>query len=246
MRTCIKALAAAALMTLVGFPASAYEPGTVLIRGGVTTVDPQTNNFYTTENLGDDQLSLAIDVRNASNLTMTGTYVFKDRWAVDILASLPFEHDIRATMQLTSQQPAPEPDLGPISDSVWVSRIARTEQLPPTVSLQYHFSPDTVFQPYAGLGLNWTTFSKTRFTSDIEEVVGDTVSKLSLDESVGIALQLGGDWLIGDHAVLNFDIRWIDIDTTASVTGPNFEGKRKLFDLAVDPWLWSLSIGYHF
>lgn len=54
-------------------------------------------------------------------------------------------------------------------------KMAETKQLPATFSTQYHFSTDRDFQPYAGLGVNWTSFSSTRFVSisDTELVFED-------------------------------------------------------------------------
>ena len=58
-----------------------------------------------------------------------------DNWAVELLAAYPFEHDIYLV-------DGPE--------------VGSTKHLPPTVSLQYHFMPDSTFQPYLGAGVNYT------------------------------------------------------------------------------------------
>ena len=96
---------------------------------------------------------------------------------------------------------------GPVTE-----KIASTKQIPPTISILYHFSPDGDFQPYVGLGVNWTTFSDTKLVgaSEGNGEVDDELVKLALDNSTGIAAQFGGDWAIGDNAVVNFDIRYIE------------------------------------
>jgi outer membrane protein len=81
---------------------------------------------------------------------------------------------------------------------------------------------------------------------ELDDLIGEEISKLVLDDSYGAALQLGGDWKLGDHALLNVDIRWIDIDSDVSVTGPGFDGKQKLFTAEIDPWVYALNLGYQF
>lgn len=84
-------------------------------------------------------------------MTLSRTYMVTENWALDIFASLPFNHDIDATL-----------DDG--VESVTVP-LAETKHLPPTVSIQYHFAPDANFQPYIGLGANRTTSFPTRFST---------------------------------------------------------------------------------
>jgi len=45
---------------------------------------------------------------------------------------------------------------------------ASTEHLPQTVSLQYHFMPDSKFQPYLGLGVNYSHFFSEKTTGPLE------------------------------------------------------------------------------
>ncbi len=237
MRLFTIALTAAVLLSLATEPAHSHEKGTVILRAGVATVDPEINSYSLSEDTPSGRASTFVDIRSATSMTITGTYMISQRWAVDILAALPFKHDIDAYVQV------PDPILGPI---VYQGKIADTEQLPPTISLQYHFSPRTALQPYVGVGVNWTTFSSTRSTDLLDDIVGEPISKLNLDDSSGLAVQAGGDWKIGDRAIVNFDVRWIDIDTDVSVESPSFQGEQKLFTAKVDPWVWSLSIGFHF
>lgn len=234
MKTFNKLLVAAGLLAISAAPALAFEPGTVIIRGGVGTVDPQSTAFRTTEDLGSGPETLTVNVRNASNMTLTGTYMINRNWAVDVLAALPFKHDIHAKLK----SPAPT--------AIQSMKIADTKQLPPTFSVQYHFTPDSDFQTYAGVGMNWTTFSSTRFVSELDDLLDEEISKLIFDDSFGVALQLGGDIKVGDRMVVNFDVRWMDIDSDVSVRGPNIDGKQKLFTAEIDPLVYALNLGYHF
>ncbi|HZX22024.1 MAG TPA: OmpW family outer membrane protein [Woeseiaceae bacterium] len=162
------------------------------------------------ENL--DVSGLFLEVDDGTTLTFNGTYFFSPNWGVEVLAAAPFNHDI----QLES-----------------VGKIGETDHLPPTVSLQYHFLPDATFQPYVGLGLNATIF----FSEDLNPAVGDD---LDLDTSFGLAAQIGADWSLNEKWVLNFEFRWIDIDTEAKVDGAS------LGDVEIDPITYGINIGYKF
>jgi outer membrane protein len=224
MKIFTRVMVAIGLLAFVAGPALAYEPGTFVLRGGVGTVAPKSNGLK----ISDEFESVVIDVENGTSMTLTGTYLFNEHWAIDVLAALPFKHDIKATVD--------------IGEGPGKAKIASTKQLPPTVSLQYHFSPDSDFQPYVGVGMNWTDFSDTKMVMEIDE---DPVA-LKLDNSTGIAAQFGGDWAIGDHAVVNFDIRYIDIDSDVSVEFFGMDEFEKLGTVEIDPWVYSINLGYRF
>ena len=156
-------------------------------------------------------------VDDGTSLVVNGTYFFTPNVGFEVLAAWPFSHDIKLV------------DGGP--------KVAETKHLPPTFSLQYHFAGDAAFRPYVGAGLNYTTFFD-------EETTGALAgASLSLDDSFGLALQLGADFDVSDTMFLNFDVRWIDIETEATVgTG---EGDL-VFDVAIDPMVYSLTLGWKF
>ena len=122
------------------------------------------------------------------------------------------------------------------------TKIAETDHLPPTFSMQYHFLPDSTFQPYVGAGVNYTTF----FSTDVEQVLTDLtgVTDIDLDDSFGLALQLGADWNFGNRWLLNFDLRWIDIESDLDATIAGVTGE--LGTVKIDPWVYSINIGYSF
>lgn len=228
-----RSLVAAGLLALAAGPALAYEEGTWIFRGGVGTVAPKSDNYE--EVL--DGTSLIVDVDNGTSLTLMGTYMFTENWAFDVLASLPFSHDIDATVS--------NDDLGTVT-----APLAETKHLPPTFSIQYHFSPDANFQPYVGAGVNWTTFFSTDLNSGTAELLG--LEKLKLDDSFGLALQIGGDWQLNEKWLLNFDVRYIDIETDATLTilddtvDPPESVTGDIGTVEIDPWVYSINIGFKF
>ena len=153
-----------------------------------------------------------------------GTYMFTKNWAFDILASWPFKHDIDLVL----------------SDGIDTVALplASTEHLPPTFSVQYHFLPDAQFQPYVGVGLNYTTFFSIKEDAAAIDALGPF--SLDLDDSFGAAAQVGVDWVFGPNWLINLDLRWIDIETDAKVDG------EKIGTVAIDPMVYSINLGYKF
>jgi outer membrane protein len=235
-------LVASALgLAVAAIPAQA-EQGDWLLRGGVTMVSPKSGNLK----LGDlgDVPDLGISISNASlevddgtSFGFTITYMMTDNWAIDLLAAYPFKHDINLKATITD---------GVLTETS-SGRIGETEHLPPTLSLQYYFMPDSAFNPYIGVGLNMTMFSGEKLTSDAQDLfdaLGLTNAKLSLDTSTGVAGQIGADFNFGSGWLLNADIRYIDIGTKAKIKTD--EGTASLGTVNIDPIVYSLMIGYRF
>jgi outer membrane protein len=206
-------LAAGAVLALLASPALAYEEGTWVLRAGVGVVAPDSDNLVL-----DPQTTIQVD--DGTSLTLMGTYMFSRHWAFDILAAWPFAHDI--TLDGT--------------------KIAETEHLPPTFSLQYHFLPDSTIQPYVGAGVNYTTF----FSTSVEQVLTDAlgITDIDLDDSFGFALQLGADWTFGNRWLLNVDLRWIDIES--DLTASDGTTSQEVGTVKIDPWVYSINVGYTF
>ena len=143
-----------------------------------------------------DNLSLSatdeIQVDDGTSATIEGTYMFADHWGVELLAAWPFSHDVQ--LQSTGGE----------------SDVAEVEHLPPTLSLQYHFNPDGTFRPYIGAGLNYTTFMDEKTKGALAG------TDLSLDDSWGMAGQVGLDYGLGENWFLNAAVRYIDIDSDAT------------------------------
>lgn len=225
MRTFSSALALTAALGLAA-PASAHEAGDWLVRFGSSMVDPKSDNGeldMSAVNLG----TLGVDVDDQIGVTFNFTYMYTANVGIELLAALPYEHDI-----MVEGLPG---------------TAATVTHLPPTLSLQYHFMPDSAFQPYAGLGLNLTWFTDTSKEAGLraaDDLLGVTTD-LDVDStSFGFAAQLGFDYIINDTWFLNFDVRYIDISTEATliVDGANFTKT----DVDVDPMVYGIHLGYRF
>jgi outer membrane protein len=229
--------AGALLGVSIATPAVAHEAGDWILRGGVGMVMPKDDNLVLPEITIDTlTVNAVVQVDDGVSMTLTGTYMFTDNWAFDILAAWPFKHDV---------------DLdATISDGVTTESgtlpFAEVEHLPPTFSVQYHFSPEAKFQPFVGLGVNYTTFLSEDLTQDI---IDAGIVDFSLDDSFGVAAQIGADWMLNDRALINFDVRWINIESDITATiddGINPAETGELGTIKIDPWVFAVNFGYKF
>ncbi len=223
--------AAVGLSFCLAVPAQAHEAGDWLFRVGVSTVDPKSDNLDTAVPSEGGTTPVTIEVDSGTTLTFNGTYFFSPNWGLEVLAAAPFNHDI---------------------EIAGIGKIGETDHLPPTFSLQYHFLPDGAFQPYVGLGLNATIF----FSEDVDQALIDTVEALNpglevtgadldLDTSFGIAAQVGADYILNENWTINFDVRWINIETDAELTVDPV-GTLDLGTVEIDPWVYGINVGYKF
>ena len=130
--------------------------------------------------------------------TVTFEYFVANNVGVEVLAALPFQHDISVD---------------------GVGKVGSTKHLPPTVSLQYHFGQGKV-KPFVGVGLNYTTF----FSTKSEGAIAGT--NLDLSDSWGLAAHLGVDFKVGEKGAIRVDYRKIDIDTKVKLNGANLGTKN--------------------
>lgn len=213
-------LAVLAAALLAGTPAQAFDAGDWLLRVGASNVDPDDPNG--------SLLGLDVDIDDATSVTFNGTWMWTDHIGFELLAALPFEHDIELE---------------------GVGKVGSTKHLPPTASVQWHFLPNSWFQPYVGAGLNWTIFFDDGEDGALEDIGGKL--ELKDDSSVGLAGQIGADFLIGDRWFINVDFRYIKIDNEAQVSLPDgnpLTGTAATADVNVDvdPYVYGLHIGYRF
>jgi len=122
-----------------------------------------------------------------------------------------------------------------------VGRLAGTWVLPPTLTLQYHFAPDAKARPYVGAGINYTIFYKEKATSALNQAIGQT--KVGLSDSVGYALQAGIDIDLTRRVFVNFDAKYIDIDTRARLTTGALVNRERVH---LDPLVLGIGIGTRF
>lgn len=225
-----KSLLSASLIALaLAAPAAhAHKAGDMILRAGAITTAPN-------EDSGEIRLDgvkasgTKATLTSDTQLGLTFAYMLTDHVGLELLAATPFQHEVGVK------------GLGPGLDG----KLGDIKQLPPTLSLQYYpMEANSKFQPYAGIGINYTMF----FDEDLRANRKDQgFSNLKLQDSVGLAGQLGMDYMLTDNVLVNASVWYVDIDTKATIDGPSALGVGKTkVDVDVDPWVYMVGIGYKF
>jgi outer membrane protein len=151
------------------------------------------------------------DVGNALTPEIDLTYFITDHIAAELIAATA-QHEIGYTGDVN---------------------LGKTWILPPTLTLQYHFTPRRVFSPYLGAGLNYSVF--------YGEETGTGFTGLEVEGGLGYALQAGADFWLNDHWGLNVDLKriWLDVEGTLN-------GGAITTDIDLDPWIAGAGISYRF
>jgi outer membrane protein len=215
-------------LALAAPAAHAYQAGDMILRAGAITTAPNESSGdlkFDGNKVSGTKATLDSDTQ----LGLTFAYKLTDHIGLELLAATPFKHTVGVK------------GLGGGLDG----KLADIKQLPPTLSLQYYpMEPNSRFQPYAGVGINYTLFFDEDLSSARKQ---QGFSNLKLQDSVGIAGQLGMDYMLTDNLLVNASVWYVDIDTKASVNGPTALGYSKTkVDVDVDPWVYMVGLGYKF
>ena len=196
-------LAAATALTMTS--AFAVPAGTWSVAAGVHYVDPQNDN-------GTLDNGLSVDVDGDVRPTISGEYFVADNVGVELLAAIPFHHDFE------------------LKDATGATVLTgKTQHLPPTLSLQYHFDNDMMpmnLKPFVGVGVNYTTFFKERVSNGAD---------LEFDDSVGVAGHVGIDLPYAPTEAFRIDARYMDIKTDASLNG------NDIGEVDISPWVYGVA-----
>lgn len=146
------------------------------------------------------------------------------RWIPEVDLSYFFTPNIATELVLTYPQK--------INIDVGGSKVGSIKALPPSLMLQYHVTELGAFKPYAGVGLNYTIFSKRSNLLD---------GAASVEKSSwGPAFQAGFDYMLTKQLSLNFDVKYIRMSTDVTVLG------TKVGRVGLDPTTWGVGVGYRF
>ncbi len=205
------------LLVLMSAVALAGE-GDILVRARLINVAPNDDSSQIlTTGTGvtvDDAIVPEFDI----------TYMFRKNWGVEVIAATS-EHEIT-----TEKGDLAGADAG----DVWV--------LPPTITLQYHFGPDTATDIYLGLGVNYSLFYNYDLSDDLE---GLGVSDIDFDSSFGLSANIGADFKITEKWFCNVDLKYIDMSTDADLELAD-GGVLDTLSVDINPFVAGIGVGYRF
>ena len=156
---------------------------TWVLRFGAHVVNPKSDNGQ----LAGMKASITSDTKP----TVSVEYLLTPSWGLELLAAVPFKHDVRL-------------------DGV---TAASTKQLPPTLGVNYHFMPDATVSPFIGAGINYTYFFSTKGQGPLQG------THVKIDNSWGAAAHAGIDVQLSPKWLLTADLRWISISGDVHVNG---------------------------
>jgi outer membrane protein len=113
--------------------------------------------------------------------------------------------------------------------------------LPPTLTLQYHFTPlkDKAFKPYVGAGINYTIFYDAK--------PGSVVKGIEYENSFGFAGQIGFDLMLNDTYFINVDVKKLFLSTDVTVDASNLAAGLSIpAEVDLNPLLLGFGIGMKF
>jgi outer membrane protein len=216
------ALVAAAALCGAG-AAQAQAAGDVMLKLGWNKIMPKVkSDDLTAPSLPDSK----INIKSASALFFTGTYMITNDISIEALGGLPYKHDIVGAGAVAG-----------------VGKIGSIHQISPTVLLQYRFlAADGPFRPYVGAGPTFAKFYGSKGSAALTAVTnpGGPPTTIGGDTEWGTTIEAGANYKIDKHWFIDAAILKTFISTKATLsTGQSTSAK-------LDPIAINASIGYTF
>ena len=209
-------------LVLAGFAQPAHaEAGDVLVRLRGIMVAPNEDSGSVLPAFPGEEVSVDNSVMPEVDIT----YMASDHIGFELIA---------ATTKHTAS--------GVTGTTGGIGKLASTWVLPPTLTVQYHPIAEGPVRPYIGAGVNYTLFYSEDASDALETAVGPT--NVNLDDSFGWALQAGLDIDLSDRVFLNLDVKYIDIDTTATLR--TTAAGTQAVDVSLDPFVFGVGVGTKF
>jgi len=128
---------------------------------------------------------------------------------------------------------------GILANPLNLGKVGSTVVFPPTVLLQYHFTGLGAFKPYVGVGVNYTNYFR--------DSSGVNFANLRINDSWGVAGQVGVDYMLTDNWGINFDVKKIMMQPSARTNllvapGPGVVTAK----VKIDPWIVGVGLTYRF
>ncbi|MFJ4193660.1 OmpW family protein [Pseudomonas sp. NPDC089534] len=213
--------------------AHAHEAGDIIVRAGAITVNPKADSSSVKVDQGPlsgANLGGKATMSSDTQLGLNFAYMITPNLGVELLAASPFEHDVK--LKGTGLAAAN-------------GKLGTLKHLPPTLSLVYYpLDSKSAFQPYIGGGINYTWIYDEHVGSQAQS---NGFSNFKAKNSWGLAWQVGADYMLTDNIMLNAQVRYIDIDTRATVENNAVApGTRARVNVDVDPFVYMVGLGYKF
>ncbi len=217
------------VITLFSFSPASYalETGDFSMDFRIINIAPNdsSSNIFAA---GTAVAGTGVEVDSQVTLDVSFNYMVTNNLALELLADIPTTHNISAN------------GLGSLSVPNGTD-IIEASLLPPTLFLQYQFTPKQAIRPYAGIGVNYTLFFDESLTGAAKTALAAT--NLRLDNSFGVAAQAGVDYDLSHGWTISADLKYIKLNTTAKFT--TALGATQV-DVDIDPWVFGIGVSRTF
>lgn len=219
-----------ALIALVVFAPTVADAGEWKLRGRVISVSPDSDSDLipgtaivpeTPTRAFED--GTIVDVDSATTLEVDVTYMFNEKWGLEVIAAMP-SHDLTGKGGTLNGA-----DLG------------TADLIPPCFTAQYFFATKGALKPYIGAGFNYTFFSYDR-SDDVEGLGLD----IELDDAAAFVLDAGLDFNLKNNWSLNFDVKYVPLSTDATIKDASTGAEVATVGVDINPWIIGLGVGYKF
>ncbi len=204
-----KSVLAIALCSLAALSSQAFaqqtQEGSWLVRVRAVNLDPANKS----DPIGGTGASDRLTINSKVIPELDISYFFTPNWATELVLTYPQKQKV----------------------SLDGAQIGTFKHLPPTLTLQYHFTPEKTISPYVGAGINYTRISSVDILNGAARLE---------KSSVGLALQAGVDFKIDKNWSINLDVKKVQIRSDVNTAA------GQLSAVKVDPWLIGVGVGYRF
>lgn len=165
------------------------------------------------DNGGSTTPDLKLSINDKTFAEFDFSYFFTPNFAAELVTTYPQKHRL-------------------YSDG---TKIATLKHFPPTLLGQYHFTGLPGVRPYVGAGVNLTRFSSVKWDASVQPL-DPSIQRTS----IGLTAQIGADVPLRAGWLINFDAKYVKLDTKVRLGGSN------IGTFNVDPYLLSVGIGKRF
>jgi outer membrane protein len=196
-----------ALLAATGFiSAGAQAESPWMVRGRIANIDPQTS--------GSVAPGLNVDVDNSWGVTGDIVYFWTPEISTTLLLTYPQKHDVSVS---------------------GIGGVGSIKQLPPTLTMDYHFKATPEATIYVGAGVTYF------YITSNDLAIGGVVPIDISTSNWGPAVRVGLDYKINDKWSLNIDVQktWVSTDVTVPLLGVGGS-------IDINPWVYGAGVGYRF
>ncbi|MFC3096265.1 OmpW/AlkL family protein [Alteraurantiacibacter palmitatis] len=223
MRNPISPALVLALAAMLGTsPAAAQEAGDIQVKVLATAVLPD-GKITDAPLLG----PLPATTQTAANDNVVPTvaieYFFSPNISLETICCVT-QHDVDVVA-------------GPLAGA---EAVSNSRVIPATFTLKYHLNPGGI-SPYVGAGPTYFIWIND---APGAQTIPLGVTRQSLSNELGLALQAGVDVPVGENLLVSLDAKRYFVDTTARW----FAGNTKVIETEhkLDPWVLSAGVGFRF